>query len=74
MLKSLTPHDETPKLFANWDVQSKELRIQFADLTDEDLALEEGKESELIIRVSVRLNLKHEEVIILFKKTQAGLK
>ena len=47
----------------DWAVQSKELRRKFAQLTEDDLKFEKGKEADLLIRLEIRLNKKREELI-----------
>lgn len=62
---------ETFKITGNWDVQSKQLKEKYSQLTDSDLKFETGKETELLGRVETRLNKKREEVINIIKKIQA---
>ena len=61
---------EAPAIFGNWDAQSKEMKTNYTQLTDEDLKFEAGKENELIKRVQTRLSKGREEVIGIIKKTQ----
>ena len=63
-------NSETFKITGNWDVQSKQLKEKFSQLTDADLKFETGKENELLSRVENRLNKKRDEVINIIKKTQ----
>lgn len=63
-------NSETFKITGNWDVQSKQLKEKFSQLTDADLKFETGKENELLSRVETRLNKKRDEVINIIKKTQ----
>jgi hypothetical protein len=58
------------KMVGNWTEQSKELKTKFAQLTDDDLKFETGKENELLKRVETRLNKNREEVINIIKKGQ----
>jgi len=58
------------KITGNWDVQSKQLKGKFSQLTDSDLKFEAGKENELLGRIENRLNKKREEVINIIKKNQ----
>lgn len=51
------------KITNNWDLLSKLLTVQFSELTKEDLALEAGKENELISRIAARLKIPQEAVI-----------
>ncbi len=64
-------NDGTFKITGNWDVQSKQLKEKFSQLTDADLKYESGKENELLSRVESRLNKKRDEVISIIKKGQA---
>lgn len=57
-----------PKITRNWHVLSKLLKVQFSQLTKEDLTYETGKENELLNRISVRLNKKQEDVIAIIKE------
>ena len=61
---------KVPKLFGSWDNQTKELKAQFNELTDDDLKFEEGKENELIKRIELRINKTRDEVIFIINKTQ----
>ncbi|HTA81488.1 MAG TPA: hypothetical protein VK783_01010 [Bacteroidia bacterium] len=54
---------ETFKVTGNWATQSKQLKAKFSQLTDSDLKLETGKESEMLGRVQAKLNKNREEVI-----------
>lgn len=58
------------KITGNWDVQSKQLKEKYSQLTDADLKFEAGKENELLNRVENKLNKKREEVINIIKKIQ----
>lgn len=58
------------KINGNWDAQSKQLKSQFSQLTDEDLKVEQGKEHEMIGRVESRLNKSREEVIGIINNNQ----
>ncbi len=51
------------KIFGNWEAQSKKLKEEYVQLTQEDLRFETGKENELIERMIKRLNKKRDEVI-----------
>lgn len=61
---------ENFKITGNWDTMSKQLKEKFAQLTDDDLKFEAGKENELLNRVETRLNKKRVEVINIIKKGQ----
>ena len=61
---------ENFKITGNWDTMAKQLKEKFAQLTDDDLKFEAGKENELLNRVETRLNKKRVEVINIIKKGQ----
>lgn len=61
---------ESFKMIGNWAEQSKELKSKFAQLTDEDLKYDLGKEKELLGRVQSRLNKSHDEVVNIIRKGQ----
>lgn len=54
----------------NWGDQSKQLKEKYSELTDADLKLETGKESDLITRLEKRLSKKREDVIEIIRKGQ----
>lgn len=56
------------KITGNWQKHSEILKDKFPSLTDSDLKFENGKESELVSRVSARLNKKEDEVVNIIKK------
>ena len=56
------------KITGNWEAQSRVLKEKFSQLTDADLKLEPGKETEMLKRVETRLNKKREEVINIINK------
>lgn len=56
------------KITTNWDKHAKVLQEKYPSLTDSDLKFEPGKESELVGRISTRLNKKQDEVINIVKK------
>jgi hypothetical protein len=62
----------TFKITGDWAAQSKRLKAEFAQLNDQDLRYEAGKENELLKRVETKLNKKREEVIGIFKKTESA--
>jgi len=39
-----------------WDSQKRELKVKHSGLTDADLSFEPGKETELLARITSRLN------------------
>ena len=61
---------ETFKVSGNWEAQSKQLKTKFSQLTDSDLKLETGKESEMLGRVQTKLNKNRAEVIDIIKQGQ----
>ena len=50
------------ELKGNWNETKGKLKQKFADLTDNDLLLEEGKQDELLGRLQVRLGKTKEEL------------
>jgi len=52
----------TDKIRGNWNIAKGKLKQEFASLTDDDLAYEEGKEEELIGRLEVKLGKTKEEI------------
>ncbi|GGB82875.1 CsbD family protein [Dyadobacter sediminis] len=52
----------TQQLKGNWNELKGKLKQQYADLTDDDLAYEEGKEDELLGKLQKRLGKTREEV------------
>ena len=61
---------ENYQVTGDWGRQSSLLQEKFPELTDDDLEFEEGKEDELIRRLEVRLNKKHDEVVNIIRKSQ----
>lgn len=58
------------KITGDWNVQSKNLKQKFSQLTDGDLKFETGKEDDLLKRIETRLNKKREEVVNIIRKGQ----
>ena len=52
----------TTELLGNWNETKGKLKQQFAQLTDNDLLLIEGKKDELVGRLQVKLGKKKEEI------------
>ena len=52
----------TDKLKGNWNVIKGKLKQEYADLTDNDLMYEEGKEDELYGRLQKKLGQTKEQV------------
>ena len=50
------------KIRGNWNVMRGKLKAQYGELTDDDLAYEEGKEDELIGRLQRKLGKSKTEV------------
>jgi hypothetical protein len=68
-----TKNQITAEIFnmkGDWKSQSKKLKVQYPQLTDEDLKFEEGKENDLLRRVENRLQKNREEVIGVIKRVQ----
>jgi len=51
-----------------WDEIKGRLKQKYAELTDDDLRFEEGKEEELLGRLRQRTGKTREEIIDFFKK------
>ncbi|MBP6230496.1 MAG: CsbD family protein [Paludibacteraceae bacterium] len=52
----------TTELLGNWNETKGKLKQQFAQLTDNDLLLVEGKKDELVGRLQVKLGKTKEEI------------
>ncbi|KAA6439473.1 CsbD family protein [Dyadobacter flavalbus] len=52
----------TQQIKGNWNELKGKLKQQYADLTDDDLAYEEGKEDELLGKLQQKLGKTREEV------------
>lgn len=50
------------KLKGDWNATKGKLKMKFADLTDNDLLFEEGKEDELLGRLQKKLGKSKDEV------------
>jgi hypothetical protein len=50
-----------------WNEQKKKLRLQFTNLTDEDLHFETGRKHEMIERISIKLRKSEAEMIRIFQ-------
>jgi len=50
------------KLKGNWNIIKGQIKQQYADLTEDDLAYEEGQEDELIGRLQKKLGKTKSEV------------
>lgn len=51
------------KLRGNWNELKGKIKQQYADLTDDDLKYEEGKDDELVGRIQKKIGKTKEEVI-----------
>jgi uncharacterized protein YjbJ (UPF0337 family) len=51
------------KLKGNWNELKGKIKQQYADLTDDDLRYEEGKDDELIGRIQKKIGKTKDEVI-----------
>ena len=58
----------TTELKGNWHEQKGKLKQQFATLTDDDLAFEEGKKEEMMGRLQTKLGKTKEELHNLISK------
>lgn len=65
--------NKTFDMIGNWETQSKQLKKNYAQLTDADLKFETGKESELLSRIEARLKKNREDVIGIIKKSQVEI-
>jgi len=52
----------TDKIKGNWNVIKGKLKQEYAELTDDDLVYEEGKEDELMGRLQKKLGKTKEEL------------
>lgn len=52
----------TDRIKGNWNQIKGKLKQEYADLTDDDLAYQEGKEEELLGRIQARTGKAKEEV------------
>ncbi len=64
--------NEAFKITGDWAVQAAKLKTKFNQLTDADLKYEDGKESDLINRISLKLNKKHDEIMDLIKTSTSN--
>jgi len=62
---------ETFKITGNWEVQSRELKKIFSQLTLADLKYNSGKEDELLARLQRKLNKERDEVISFIKSVNS---
>lgn len=68
MDKATNKTDQNFKITGDWSKQSRQLKEKYAQLTDEDLKFESGKENELLKRVESRLSKPRNEVINVINK------
>ncbi len=50
------------ELKGNWNEQKGKLKQKFANLTDDDLMMDEGKEDEMLGRIQIKLGKTKDEV------------
>jgi uncharacterized protein YjbJ (UPF0337 family) len=62
------------ELTGTWNVVKAKLKQQYAQLTDDDLILVEGKEEELFGRLQVLLGRTKEEILSSIEKGKSILK
>lgn len=62
------------QLKGNWNVIKGNLKQKWADLTDDDLLYEEGKEDELLGRVQKKTGQTKEAINDFIEKTKSALK
>lgn len=60
------------KIKGNWDMLKGKLKQKYAQLTDNDLMLIEGKENEMLGRLERKLGKTREEVSDLIEKLQSN--
>ena len=68
--------DNNNELFrniGNWDWQPKKLKEQFGQLRLSDVALDVGKENDLLTRIGNRINKTVPEVINILKKLRSDV-
>lgn len=56
------------KLRGNWNELKGKIKQQYADLTDDDLKYEEGKDDELLGRIQKKIGKTKDEVIAWIQK------
>jgi uncharacterized protein YjbJ (UPF0337 family) len=56
-------HSSQLKLKGNWNELKGKIKQQYADLTDDDLKYEEGKDDELVGRIQKKIGKTKDEVI-----------
>ncbi len=58
----------TLEIKGNWKEQKGKLKQRFADLTDNDLLLVEGKQDEMLGRIQKKLGMTKEELKTIIKE------
>jgi uncharacterized protein YjbJ (UPF0337 family) len=53
----------------NWNAVKGKLKQQYAGLTDDDLAYQEGKEEELVGRLQKKLGKSRDEIVRMINKS-----
>jgi uncharacterized protein YjbJ (UPF0337 family) len=56
------PEVKRNEVQGNWIAQKDKLKKKFGTLTDEDLAFEEGKKDEMLVRVQTKIGKSKEEL------------
>lgn len=56
-------HSDELKIRGNWNELKGKIKQQYADLTDDDLEREEGKDDELIGRIQQKIGKTKDQVI-----------
>ena len=62
------------ELKGSWNVVKGKLKQQYAQLTDDDLTLVEGKEEELFGRLQIKLGKSRQEILDFIKKAKINFK
>jgi hypothetical protein len=60
-------HSTPSRIDQLWSEQKAKLRLQFIDLTDEDLKFETGRKYEMMERLSTKLGKTPAEIDVIFK-------
>jgi uncharacterized protein YjbJ (UPF0337 family) len=61
--KQTIMHSKEFKLRGNWNEIKGKIKQQYADLTDDDLKYEEGKDDELLGRLQKKIGKSKDEVV-----------
>lgn len=63
LIKTTTMNSNELKIKGNWNELKGKVKQKYAELTDDDLAYEEGKDDELLGRIQKKLGQTKEQVI-----------